>query len=148
MRIVVTGLWICIVTLLSCYGVVTWGAGLFQQKTEPYLEGLQYQKLRAINVPIIADGALQGYIVAVLVFTADAKLMHTVAVPPNSFVIDEAFRQIYGDASLDFRKISKYNITKRLDEIRAKVNERLGAEVVKDVLVEDFNFVPRKDLRM
>ncbi|MFE1602424.1 hypothetical protein [Methylobacterium sp. ID0610] len=147
MRVIVTGVWICVITLLSCYGVVTWGAGLFARKEEPYFEGLQYQKLRAINVPIIAEGALQGYVVTTMVFTADAKLLHTLAVPPSSFVIDEAFRQIYGDASLDFRRVAKYNINKRLTEIRNKVNERLGAEVVKDVLVEDFNFVPRKDVR-
>ncbi|GJE01368.1 hypothetical protein [Methylobacterium isbiliense] len=147
MRVIITGIWICAATVLSCYGMVTYGAGLFAPKTEPYLEGLQYQKLRAINVPIIADGAVQGYIVTTLVFTADAKLMHALPVPPNSFVIDEAFRQIYTDTDLDFRRLKKYNVTKRLAEIRQKVNERLGADVVKDVLVEDFNFVSKRDAK-
>ncbi len=96
---------------------------------------------------MIADGKVQGYVIAVLVFTADAKLMHTLPVPPNSFVVDEAFRQIYSDPALDFRKLAKYDITKRLAEVRAKVNERLGGDVVKDVLVDEINFVAKREVR-
>ena len=147
MKILITGLWICAVTIVSCYSAVTWGSGLFGKKTEPYLEGLQYQKLPAINIPMVADGKVQGYIVAVLVFTADARLMHTLSVPPNAFVVDETFRQIYADQQIDFRRLAKYNVTQRLAEIRAKVNERLGSDVVKDVLVEEFNFVAKREVR-
>lgn len=147
MKLLVTGLWICAVTIASCYGAVTWGGGLFAKKTEAYLEGLQYQKLAPINIPMIAEGRVQGYVIAVLVFTADARLMHTLPVPPNAFVVDEAFRQIYADPNLDFRKLAKYDITKRLAEVRGAVNARLGAEVVKDVLVDEMNFVPKRDVR-
>lgn len=147
MRILISGLWICAVTIGSCYAAVTWGGGLFSKSTEPYLEGLQYQKLAPISIPMVADGKVQGYVIAVLVFTADARLMHTLPVPPNSFVVDEAFRQIYGDPDLDFRKLKKYDITKRLAEIRGKVNARLGSEVVKDVLVDELNFVAKREVR-
>ncbi|MEE7476580.1 hypothetical protein [Methylobacterium hispanicum] len=147
MKVLVTGLWICAVTIASCYGAVTWGGGLFAKKTEAYLEGLQYQKLAPINIPMIAEGRVQGYVIAVLVFTADARLMHTLPVPPNAFVVDEAFRQIYADPSLDFRKLAKYDITRRLAEVRSAVNGRLGAEVVKDVLVDEMNFVPKREVR-
>ena len=148
MKILITGLWICAVTIASCYAAVTFGRGIFSaKKTEPYLEGLPYQKLPPINIPMIADGKVQGYVVAVLVFTADAKLMHTLPVPPSPFVVDEAFRQIYADPALDFRKLAKYDITKRLAEVRAKVNERLGGDVVKDVLVDEINFVAKREVR-
>ncbi|KQO51588.1 hypothetical protein [Methylobacterium sp. Leaf85] len=146
-RILITGLWICALTIVSCYGAVTWGAGLFGKNTEPYLEGLQYQKLPPINIPMVADGKVQGYIIAVLVFTADARLMHTLSVPPNAFVVDEAFRQIYTDPQIDFKRLSRYDVTHRLAEIRARVNARLGSDVVKDVLVEEFNFVAKREVR-
>lgn len=147
MRVLVTGLWICAVTIGSCYAAVTWGGGFFTKKTEPYLEGLQYQKLSPINIPMLAEGKVQGYVIAVLVFTADARLMHTLPVAPNAFVVDEAFRQIYGDTAIDFRKLARYDINGRLAQIRAKVNERLGADVVKDVLVDELNFVAKREVR-
>ena len=69
MRVLFSGLWICAVTIASCYAAVTFGGGFFSKSTEPYLEGLQYQKLAPINIPMVADGKVQGYVIAVLVFT-------------------------------------------------------------------------------
>jgi len=62
-------------------------------------------------------------------------------------VVDEAFRQIYGDTTIDFRKLARYDINGRLAQIRAKVNERLGSDVVKDVLVDELNFVAKREVR-
>ncbi|MBF9235638.1 hypothetical protein [Microvirga alba] len=146
-RVLVTGFWICAITLMSCYAAVYWGAGVTASKKEEYLEGLEYQKVRAINVPVIAEGSVQGYVIANLVFTADAKTLRTLSVPPNTFLIDETFRQIYSDEKLDFRKLSKYDVTTLLKNIKASVNERLGADIVKDVLIENFNFVSKDDVR-
>ena len=35
----------------------------------------------------------------------------------------------------------------RLAEVRAEVNKRLGADVVKDVLVDELNFVAKREVR-
>ncbi len=32
MKILITGLWICAVTIASCYGAVTFGGGIFSDK--------------------------------------------------------------------------------------------------------------------
>ncbi len=146
-RIVFTGLWICAITVLSSFAVIAWMPDLPKPKAEEYLEGLTYQKLRPLNIPIIADGSVQGYILATIIFTAEAQLIKGAGVTPAPFVMDESFRQIYEDKDLDFRNLKKYNIDKRLDEIKRRVNERLGSEVVKDVMVENFNFVTKKDIR-
>lgn len=146
-RILVTGFWICAITLLSCYGAVYWGTGLKLAKQEEYLEGLEYRKVRAINVPVIAEGAVQGYVIANLVFTADARTLRNLSVPIETFFIDETFRQVYSDEKLDFRRLSKYDVPALLASIKRKVNERMGADIVKDVLVENFNFVSKSDIR-
>jgi hypothetical protein len=146
-RILITGFWICAITLVSCYAAVYWGTGLKITKQDEYLEGLEYRKVRAINVPVIAEGAVQGYVIANLVFTADAKTLRNLTVPVESFVIDETFRQVYSDEKLDFRKLSKYDVPSLLANIKRKVNERIGAEIIRDVLIENFNFVNKSDIR-
>ncbi|MBE7200504.1 MAG: hypothetical protein INR70_22255, partial [Parafilimonas terrae] len=133
--------------VLSSYAVITWMPALPKPKAEEYLEGLTYQKLRPLNIPIIAEGSVQGYVIATIIFTAESHLIKGLGVTPAPFVLDESFRQIYGDGDLDFRNLKKYDITKRLDDIKRRVNERLGSEVVKDVMVENFNFVTKKDIR-
>ncbi|GJE11672.1 hypothetical protein [Methylobacterium longum] len=146
-RIVITGLWICAITVLSSFAVITWMPALPKPRAEEYLEGLTYQKLRPINIPIIAEGSVQGYVIATIIFTAEAHLIKGHGLTPAPFVMDESFRQIYGDGDLDFRNLKKYDINKRLDDIKRRVNERLGSEVVKDVMIENFNFVTKKDIR-
>jgi hypothetical protein len=147
MKSVIAGFWACAITLASCYAAVNWSAGTFLREKNDYLQGLQYKKLPALNVPVIAEGAVQGYVVANLVFTADAKTLQELPIPAEAFLRDEVFRYIYSDQTLDFRKLSRYNVNTMLGSIKENVNKRLGAEIVKEILIENFNFVDRANIR-
>ncbi|MET3414830.1 hypothetical protein [Methylobacterium sp. 1030] len=146
-RIVVTGLWICVITVLSSYAAVSWMPNIRASGSEDYLEGLAYQKLPPLQIPVIAEGAVQGYVLATIVFTADSLSMKSMPVAPDSFVRDETFQQIYNDKGLNFKNLKKYDITGRLDQIRQAVNRRIGAEIVRDVMIENFNFISKNDLK-
>ena len=73
-KLLMTGVWACMVTVGASLGISYWqeSRAALPPKQE-YLEGLVYEKTKVINVPMIAEGSVQGYIVAQLVFTADAK---------------------------------------------------------------------------
>lgn len=146
-RNVIAGFWVCAVTLVSCYTAVTWMVGRSPAEEQQHYEGLQYKKLPPLNIPIIADGAVQGYVIANLVFTADSRTLREISVPPESFIQDEVFRHVYSDESLDFRRLSRYNVNGMISAVRDKINKRLGAEIVKDILVENFNFIDKSDIR-
>ena len=47
-----------------------------------------------ISVPVVADGAIRGYVVAQFAFTASAKLMKHMPIKPDLYVLDEAFQLI------------------------------------------------------
>jgi len=144
---VIAGFWVCAVTLASCYAAVTWVVGKAPTEEKGNYEGLQYKKLPAMNIPIVAEGAVQGYVVANLVFTADAKTLREISVPPEAFIQDEVFRHVYADETLDFKRLSRYNVNGMIGSVREKINKRLGAEIVKEILVENFNFVDKTDIR-
>ncbi|ANY81846.1 hypothetical protein BB934_15530 [Microvirga ossetica] len=147
MKNVMAGFWVCAVTLASCYAAVTWIVGRAPAEEQTHYEGLQYKKLPAMNIPIVAEGAVQGYVIANLVFTADAKTLREISVPPEAFIQDEVFRHVYSDETLDFKKLSRYNVNGMIANVREKINKRLGAEIVKEILVENFNFVDKSDIR-
>jgi len=149
LKLLACGAWACAVTLLSGYATLVWSVG------EPGLAaahdqgfaGLEFKKTKPINVPMIAEGEVQGYVVAQFVFTADAATLRKLAVPPDIFLLDEAFRALYADEKLDFRHLEKYDITKLTKNLPAKVNERLGVALVKDVLVQEFNYVSKDEMK-
>ena len=147
-RLFMTGAWVCVITLAAAYGISQWvasGGKLMVRKD--YLEGLEYEKTRMINVPMIVDGAVQGYIAAQFVFTVDAKTVRQLSVPPDPFVVHEAFRRIYSEERIDFKNLKKQDLVPLLKAIKQDVNERMQANIVQDVLIEEFNYISKDDLR-
>jgi len=148
LKLILSGVWVCAVTLLSSYAATWWKVGHSGPLAhESAVSGLEYKKTKPINVPMIADGGVQGYIVAQFVFTADAATLKKLPVPPEVFLQDESFRALYSDEKLDFRHLEKYDITKLTKTLVSKVNERLSMDIVKDVLVQEFNYVSKDDMK-
>ena len=105
---------------------------------------MEYKKLPAISIPMIADGAVQGYVVAELGYTYDQNAK--APVPPDAYLLDETFRKVYSDTTIDFRHLEKYDVNGMTRDLAQRVNQRLHAAVVKDVLVQAMNFVPKSDI--
>ncbi|WP_269581828.1 hypothetical protein [Roseibium sp. Sym1] len=146
-KIVAAGLWMSATMLASGYGTTQY---LAAQKrvgdTEPSFVGLDYETVDPVNVPILADGVLQGYVVIKMVFTADGDTLRRLPVPPHPFLIDEAFRVLYSDETLDFRGLERYDLETFKNRLKQSTNARLGQDIVHDVLVEEFNYFDKADV--
>lgn len=146
-KVLFTGLWACVVALLASYFAAQWKADVKPTKADAPLVGLEFRKLKPITVPMIADGAVQGYVLARLSFTADAGAIKRLSVNPDPFVEDEVFREIYVNGKVEFGKLAKYNLDHIVDQIKTNANQRLGADFVHDLLVEEINYVDRKSIQ-
>jgi hypothetical protein len=146
LRLLLTGVWVCTVTAGAVYAGAAWKSGTPIVPSNQHLEGLEHKKTRPISVPMIAEGALQGYIMAQFVYTIDSKTAKKLPVPPDVFLLDEAFRAIYADEKLDFRHLERFDLTKLTRSLHERVNGRLNADMIKDVLVQEFNYVPMADV--
>ncbi len=144
------GVWAAVVALGATYVAATAKSGAPLDEivhSQPKLEGLEYRRPTAITVPMIADGALKGYVVAKVVFTANAQALHAFPIDPQPFVIDEAFRHIYTDGKVEFDHLSKYNLDEITAAIKTGVNARLGADLIVDVLIDELNYVDKDSLQ-
>lgn len=141
-KLLLGGVWVCAVTSASVY-FASWNAGGATAPAEgAYLQGIDYVKTRQITVPRISDGKIQGYVIARFVFTVDAQAVRQLAVPPEVFIVDEAFRVIYGDDNLDFENLQKVDLSGLMQMITDRVNERVQPDLVEETLVEQFDYVP------
>lgn len=145
-RLVASCLWICVATLTSAYVGATWKTGAGQASSAPrQLAHLEHKKTEPISVPMIADGDITGYVVAQFVYLIDPEALKKMSAPPDVFITDEAFRKLYIDR-VDFNHLEKYDVQALTKDLVEKVNRRLGGDVVKDVLIEQFNYVPKRDI--
>nr|WP_320143788.1 hypothetical protein [uncultured Cohaesibacter sp.] len=144
MRYALLAIWIGAVSTLSAYVSGHWinNKSFAELSGIPLQEGMDFEKTRAISVPMITDGKVRGYIVAQFVYTIDSTTLRELAIPPNPFIVDEAFRTIFNDTSIDFDDLKTYDIDKLTTHIRDSVNERMQAKLVHDILVEEFSFFP------
>ena len=68
--------------------------------------------------------------------------------PPDVFILDDAYRVIYANGQkIDFRNLDKVSIDDLTKEIAVRVNERFKSDLVKDVLVEQFNYLSKDEVR-
>ena len=150
-KLILCGLWVCVVTLLSTYAAVSWQTAARAPEHEPEAQkqfgGLESVKTRMISVPIIADGAIQGYVTAQFLYTVDGKVMKRLSVKPDDFLLDEAFRAIYGGTSIDFRKFKKQDLAGLSKQIGENVNKRLSVRLIEDVLVQELNYISKENVR-
>ena len=143
------GIWAVVVALGATFMAATWNSGATVElvRSEQKPSGLEFRRPAAITVPMIDGGELKGYVVAKVVFTADAAELHDFPMDPQPFVLDEAFRHIYTDGKIEFDHMSKYNLDQITGDIRDAVNKRLGTDLIKDVLVDELNYVDKQSLK-
>jgi hypothetical protein len=148
-KILLSGVWGGAVALVAAYVTMSMmmaqeptQAGKAKAKVEP-----QQIKASQISVPIIADGKIQGYVLAQLTFTIDGAEAKRFPSPMQAFLADETFRTLYAEAGIDFRNLKKQDLPALARSISQRVNKRLAAEVVMDAQVDDMNYVPIESIR-
>jgi hypothetical protein len=147
-KLIACGLWVCLVTLLSAYAAVSWQAA---RKAEPEAHklygGLETVRTRMISVPVVADGAIHGYVMAQFIFTVDSKVMKRLTVKPDVFIVDEVFRAIFGAENVDFRHFRKQDLPALSKQIADNLNKRLGEPLIDDVMVQELNYISKDSVR-
>ena len=102
---------------------------------------LETRKTRELNVPIIRDGAVKGYVVVQLNYVVDLEAAKKLPAAPDPFVIDETFQYIYGDDKIDFAHLDRLDLGKMTEALIQRVNTRLRANVITDMGVIECNFL-------
>jgi hypothetical protein len=145
-RLIASCVWLIAATSLSVYATATWRYG-DAEGTAPTKKStaIQRKKTAPINVPMITNGNVAGYIVAQFVYLADEDKLRDLSVPPDDFIADEAFRELY-TSDVDFKHLEKYDVNRLTKVLAEKINRRLAKEIIKDILVAEFTFVPAREV--
>lgn len=145
-KLLATGVWVSLVTVATVFGVLEWqkrsevGGAEAEMRIEEF-------RTKAINVPIIGEGTIQGYMVAQFVFTVDAAAMKKVSVSPEVYVLDEAFKTIYAGEQVNFQNMKKQDLPLLAKKLGDNVNKRLGVAMIQDVLIDQLSYIPKSEVR-
>ncbi|RFC62641.1 hypothetical protein DYI37_15520 [Fulvimarina endophytica] len=149
-KLLAVGIWAVLVALGSSYVAMsmTGGGEAHEEEKEPtYYAGLDYRSTNPITVPMIADEKIKGYIIARFVYTIDGTVADKLAVPPEPFVLDAAFRRLYASEDFDFDNPARYDLPSLLGAIKTAVNERYGDTMIHEVLIQQFDYIAKGQVR-
>jgi hypothetical protein len=147
-KVLFVGLWVCLVALGSTYASIVWRASRPppQQGDQP-TESVETLKTRLISVPIITKGSIHGYLMAQFAFTIEGKTLKRLTVKPDVYLIDEAFKILYGSDLFDFREVKAQELPAISKMIMDNTNNRLGGPVIRDVLIQEFTYLSKDQVR-
>jgi hypothetical protein len=135
-------IWACLVMVGATFGAsYVMKMQSAKETAKPVETAFETRKSRELNIPIIRDGAVKGYVVVQLNYVVDLEAAKSLPAPPEAFVIDETFQYIYGDEKIDFAHLDRVDIGKMTESLIQKVNTRLRSNVITDMGVVEFNFL-------
>jgi len=111
------------------------------------VKATEARKTHEINVPRIKDGAIKGYAVMLLSYTVDLGALKTAEMAPDSILVDEAFRYVYSDDTIDFDHLDRFDFAKMSKALAQAVNARVKSDAVVDVGVQEFTYEPIRETR-
>jgi flagellar basal body-associated protein FliL len=146
-KLILVGLWICAVTVASCYGAVMYFTAAKSETDNGAFGGIDYIKTEMTSVPVIRNGEVQGYVVVQLVFAVDSEKLKERHLEPAPFLVDEAYRAIYADNRINFKRIEKQELSELAKQIMESSNKRLKDNLIKEVLFQQLNYVAKDEIR-
>lgn len=147
-KFVVAALWISIATT----GAILFS---FQSATAPgedgadaeptAFKGLDYVQTGIISVPVFDKGRVHGYFLARLVFTAEGTRLAQLKLPVEALLADHIYSHLYDNPQIDFTSRDNLDVDGFRETIRTGVNQRLGEELIREVLVQQVDYLPKNE---
>ena len=147
LRIIALCIWSIAVTAGSAFVAARVLPDMAAAYSAPVDLGLEELKAEMTSVPMVRGGEVLGYVIIQLTFMLDRASLQSHKLEPGAYLSDAAFRAIYANDQVDFRRLRKSDIDDLLSSIAAEANRRMGADVVRHVLVQQMNFVRKDEIR-
>lgn len=147
-KLVLTGVWVCIVTLGAVYGSVYLATKPAVDEEAARKESLELVKGESITVPVISGGKVSGYFLGRISFMMDKEKIKGIKLPLTEYMTDELFTLLVGNKMVDIANTSTFNLEDFRTLIKTDMNKRIGDEMVAEVLVEQLDYLAKDDTRV
>ncbi|MDA4847565.1 hypothetical protein [Hoeflea poritis] len=147
-KLAISGVWICAVTLASVYFSLQVASETSNPKEETeFFGGLDYVRSDLMSIPAIYDGEVRGYFITRLVYTAEPEILNSLSLPPEMLITDELFSLLVGERVIDLTRVEQFDLDAFRIVVRDRLNDRLKKKVFHEVLVEQMEFLTKAEVR-
>ncbi|MDO1581045.1 hypothetical protein [Rhizobium oryzicola] len=147
-KLLLTGLWVCAVTLGAVYFSVQMSAPK-PPVDEAALKKEQSQLVKGetINVPMLANGSVQGYFITRISFMMDKEKVKDVQLPVTELMTDQLFTLLVGNKMVNLSNPAAFKLDDFRSMVKEGLNKKLGDAYINEVLVEQLDYLSKDDIR-
>jgi hypothetical protein len=148
LKLILTGIWICAVTLGAVYYSVQSAL-----PPEPGSEeaassaSLEYIRGENLSIPVIADGEVSGYFVARITVRIDRAKVGKVEIPLKQLLTDEMITLLSNTSMTNLAHVRTFDPEAFKNHVKTGLNGKLGEGVVDTVLIEQLDYLSKADIR-
>lgn len=146
-KLVLTGLWVCAITLGSVYMSIQMTMAPTAADGDAAKKNTELTQGEMITVPVIAEGKVAGYFLARISYMVDKDKLPNTDLPITALMTDELFSLLIGNKMVDIANTASFDLNAFRSHIKDGLNKRLDNEPITDVLVEQLDYLSKEDTR-
>ncbi|KQS90954.1 MULTISPECIES: hypothetical protein [unclassified Rhizobium] len=147
LKLVITGAWICAVSLGSVYFSIQHASAPIVSDAEAERRALQeYVPGELITVPVITDGGVQGYFLTKLSFSVDKAKAKNMEIPLKESVTNALFDILVGQKLINVADSNSFDLANFKTVVKEQLNKQLRDEVIFEVLIEQLEYLSKTDV--
>jgi hypothetical protein len=145
-KLVVTGLWVCVVTLAAVYFSVQMATAP-AASTDPKAPAQEFVKGESMNIPVIGDTGITGYFITKVSYMMNKDKAKDAAIPLPALTTDTLFTLLVGNKMIDMSQPKTFNVEDFRGDIKKTMNDRLGGDYVASVVIEQLDYLSKEEIR-
>lgn len=148
LKVVAAGIWVCIVALGAVYFSVQMGTAPPVDEEAAKKAALEVVKGESISVPVLKDGAVNGYFIGRISFMMDKTKLKDGEPPITEYMTDELFSLLVGNQMINLSDPKAFKLEEFKKMVKEDLNKRMGGEYIAEVLVEQLDYLSKEDIRV
>jgi flagellar basal body-associated protein FliL len=145
-KLIATGVWVLVVTLGGVYAAVTFGGNGATDQNGEVVPPPHFVSSETVTLPVVANGKVSGYFLVRASLQVDEEALKEVTVPVPAFLTDELYTLLVGEKLVDIKDAGKFDVVGLKTRIKDGLNTRLEKPLVKDILIEQMDFISKEDI--
>lgn len=144
-KIILIGVWVCILSLGGVYAAVTLSASSGVEAAKPVIPPA-YVAGETLSIPVVAEGAVHGYFLTKVSVLVDQEKAATTHIPIAPYITDELYTILVGNKMIDLPKAGDLDVEGLRNKIKDDLNARAGDALVTAVIFEQLDYLSKADL--
>lgn len=147
-RFVLAAVWICAATVGAVvYSYQSSQARQNEAPPAPFFGGMSPVKTGVISVPVLKDGAVTGYFLTRLAYTADPDEIDKLTVPAETLLVDQIYTYLFANPQIDWSDKKSVDLEAFKKGVRDAINKNVGKDLIHNILIEQVDYLSKAEIR-